>query len=521
MRIGKKTRLITLSILGILIIVLSFSYAYFKPILDKEKSTRVEVVAKTLDQLMFIQGDAIDLTLNHLNFLQGMPNLTGTTTTTAQLIANNKTNTATKIYYVYFYIGNNEFDYSTPTNEPEIILTIKNPSGNNITSLSGLTYVTKPDVSGFDITNYEGVIKIAEEYSISTTSTTTGTEQDWEATVTIRNLEANQNQLAGNQLSAQFVLSSDEIEHFWFRDLILANNLGKTHIEQKSHAFNIVSTTNDGMYAMEDDYGTSYYFRGAIDNNWVKFADYYWRIVRINGDGSVKLIYTGTTAPTEAQKVVMTGAGTQTETSAFNTSYNSGEYIGYMYTLNEHRGHSTSSTIKTKLDTWYANNLLDYEEYLSDFVVCNDRGFTTDNWTPIGLPSSNMYSDVYRRLRTNNTPQLICPHKEDRYTVKDTIIGNGQLSYPVGLLTADEATLAGGYRTTANSSYYLYTNQYYWLVSPYYVNTDDAFEFRLFSSGTVLNSYVYSANGVRPVVSLSSELSVSGSGHWNDPYIVE
>ena len=157
------------------------------------------------------------------------------------------------------------------------------------------------------------------------------------------------------------------------------------------------------MYATEDDYGTSYYFRGAIDNNWVKFGknssnlDIWWRIVRINGDGSVKLIYTGTTAPTEAQKVVMTGAGTQTETSAFNTSYNSGEYIGYMYTLNEHRGHSTSSTIKTKLDTWYANNLLDYEEYLSDFVVCNDRGFTTDNWTPIGLPSSNMNSDVYRQ----------------------------------------------------------------------------------------------------------------------------
>ena len=313
-----------------------------------------------------------------------------------------------------------------------------------------------------------------------------------------------------------------------FAQTILANNGGKEYIETKSHAFNTTSTTNDGMYATEDDYGTSYYFRGAIDNNWVKFGknssnlDIWWRIVRINGDGSVKLIYTGTTAPTEAQKVVMTGAGTQTETSAFNTSYNSGEYLGYMYTLNEHRGHSTSSTIKTKLDTWYANNLLDYEEYLSDFVVCNDRGFTTDNWTPIGLPSSNMYSDVYRRLRTNNTPQLICPHKEDRYTVKDTIIGNGQLSYPVGLLTADEATLAGGYRTTANSSYYLYTNQYYWLVSPCYVNAANyAREFLLGSSGAVGNYLVNDPNGVRPVVSLSSELSVSGSGHWNDPYIVE
>ena len=522
---SNKTKIVTLSILGILIIILSFSYAYFNPIIDSEKSTRVEVVAKTIDQLMFIQGNHLNLELNHLNFIQGSGNITGSTSTTAKLIANTKTNTATKTYYVYFYIGKNEFDYSTPTNEPEIILTLKNPNGTTITSLPGLTYVTKTDVSGFDITNYQGLITIAEEYSISTTSTITGTEQDWEATVTIRNLDINQNQLAGSELKAQFVLSSEEKDSFELGDLILYNNLGKEHIETKSHAFNTTSEDNDGMYAMDDDYTSttgnkSYYFRGAVDNNWVKFADFYWRIVRINGDGSVKLIYTGTTAPIEAQKVVMTGTGTETETSAFNSSTNSAEYLGYMYTLGEHRGHSTNSTIKTKVDTWYTNNLSSYEEYLNDFVVCNDRSFTTDNWVPIGEAGSYKYPDAYYRILDTNTPQLICPHKEDRYTVNDTTIGNGQLTHPIGLLTADEATLAGGYSTN-NSSYYLYTNQIYWLVAPYILNHHYSYGFCLTSSGFMADNTLTATIGVRPVVSILPDISVSGSGHWNDPYVVE
>lgn len=522
MKINNKTKIVILSILGILIIVLAVSYAYFKPILDAEKSTRVEVVAKTIDQLMFIQGKHLGLELNHLNFTQGSGNLTDSTTTTAKLVANTKTNTASKTYYVYFYIGKNEFDYSTDTNEPEIILTIKNPSGNNITSISGLTYVTKPDVSGFDITNYQGLITIAEEYSISTTSSTTGTEQDWEAIVTVRNLDINQNMLAGSRLSAQFVLSSEEKTIFSFGDLILTNNLGKTYIESKtSPNFSSTATTNEGMFAMEDDYGMSYYFRGAVDNNWVKFANFYWRIVRINGDGSVKLVYTSTTPPIESEKVVMEGEDTEVDISSFSTSFNSAEYIGFMRTYGEHRGHSTSSTIKTNLETWYTNNLLEHEENLKDFIVCNDREFTVDDWVPKGLPSVDKYSNVYRRLYTSNTPQLICTNQEDRYTVQDIIIGNGQLTNPIGLMTADEITLAGGYRSAPNSSYYLYTGQYYWLVSPYNVYVFGPSIFSVSSSGAMIDTDVTAEFGMRPVISLSPDVSVSGSGHWDDPYVVE
>ncbi len=558
-----------LTILGVLIIVLSFSYAFFKPILDKERSTKVEVVAKTVDQLMFIQGDHLSIELNHLNFAEGEGNVTGSTTTTAKLIANNKTNTATSSYYVYFYIGKNEFDYSTPTNEPEIILTLKNPNGTTITSLPNMTYVTRADVSGFDITNYEGLITIAEEYSISTTSSTTGTSQEWEATVTIRNLDEDQSQQAGNILSAQFVFSNEEKETFSFEDLILANNMGKQYIDLKtSPIFNYAATTNEGMYSFPDDYGTSYYFRGAVDNNWVYFAGFYWRIVRINGDGSIKLIYTGTKAPTESERVVMVDEvkiielfanpelvgqasmyctydgsspityeqlvclnsyvsssvdfSTRIGLFSFNLFSNSGEYVGYMYEMNNPRGHQHSSAIKKFIDMWYTNNLSSYSNFLSDFIVCNDRDFTP--WTPVGLPENGAFSAAAGRNADMpiSYPQLECSNKEDAYTVSDRINGNGQLTNPIGLLTADEVTLVGGYYDQANSDYYLYTNDDYWLISPTAFLSSDFGGLIVSLSGSFGGKNVDDfATGVRPVISLSSDVVVSGTGHWNDPYVVD
>lgn len=190
-----------------------------------------------------------------------------------------------------------------------------------------------------------------------------------------------------------------------------------------------------------------------------------------------------------------------------------------MYVIGEHRGHETSSTIKTFIDNWYVTNLLNYKEYLSDFVVCSDRGFTSDDWVPIGLPNAEKYSDVYYRLRTTNKPQLICSAKEDAYTVSDTEVGNGELTYPIGLLTADEAHLVGGYNF-GNDSYYLYTNQKYYLASPLYVNTLSTYVFAVNGLGRVESSNTTYLQDVRPVISLSPMVSVSGTGHWDDPYIV-
>ncbi len=276
----------------------------------------------------------------------------------------------------------------------------------------------------------------------------------------------------------------------------------------------------------------SYYFRGAVDNNWVKFGkdstgkDIYWRIIRINGDGSIRMIYTGTTAPTESTKVVMTGTGTQISTSAFNSSYNKAEYVGYMYSEGDQHGNSTDSTIKTTIDNWYKTTTLETDSATKalvsqDQIFCNDRSASstqTAAWTSTG---ANYYYGAYGRLDSNKTPILTCTTASDKFTVNISN-GNGALTYPVGLITADEVAMAGGKSGTSNSTYYLYTNQYYWSGSPTYFNSSvgDANGFYVGSSDDLHGYGVIGALGARPVVSLSSKAKLSGSGTYNDVYTV-
>ena len=304
--------------------------------------------------------------------------------------------------------------------------------------------------------------------------------------------------------------------------------LGSTELVVNSETpdFSKIATTNEGLFKTQDDLGTSYYFRGAVDNNWVKFGkdssgkDIYWRIIRINGDGSIRMIYTGTTAPTESTKVVMTGPGTQIGTSKFNSSTDKAEYVGYMYTSGQQYGTSTDSTIKTTIDNWYAGTTLKDNPLVSkDQIFCNDRSPSstqTAAWTSTGWYSYGAYG----RLVSNKTPTLKCPTASDKFTV-NVSKGNGSLTYPVGLITADEIAMAGGVNGSSNSSYYLYTNQNYWS-GPSYFNgsTTRAFEFYVGFSGGINSYIVYSDYGARPVISLSSKTKLSGSGTYNDIYTV-
>ena len=325
--------------------------------------------------------------------------------------------------------------------------------------------------------------------------------------------------------------------------LILKNNGGKAVIEAKgTPTFTNIATSNEGMYATEDDYTAttgmkSYYFRGAVDNNWVKFGkdssnkDIYWRIIRVNGDGSIRMIYSGTTAPTESTKVVMTGTGTQISTSAFNSRYNSSEYVGYKYEIGKQHGLTNNSRIKTILENWYKTTTLYTDEATSKLVVdspfCYDRTASASTtgtygeisgWRSTGAP---YYYGSYGRIIENNAswnPSLKCDNELDKYSVS-----NGTLSYPVGLITADEINMAGGYTNTSNSSYYLYTGQDYWSGSPYYCNGTNSYVFSVDYSGYLAHYLVNYSNGnpgVRSTISLSSDVKLSGDGTWNNPYIV-
>ena len=290
--------------------------------------------------------------------------------------------------------------------------------------------------------------------------------------------------------------------------------------------FNQIATTDEGIYAAEDDYGTSYYFRGAVENNYVKFAGFYWRIIRINGDGTIRLIYDGTSAHANGES----STDRQISTSAFNSNLNDNAYVGYMYgqtgasSYNNTHANTNNSTIKTIVDNWYKTNIVDagYSDKVADVIYCNDRQIDSSYQTALGYGTNETGYMARYRLNTNKSPKLTCSQKNDAFTVNDTTLGNGALTYPVGLITADEVAMAGAvYNIDNNGSYYLYTGDYYWTMSS--SDFDDegyALVWHVFLSRTIFGGYVTNSEGVRPVLSLKSDVQLQGNGTMQSPFEV-
>ena len=195
--------------------------------------------------------------------------------------------------------------------------------------------------------------------------------------------------------------------------------------------------------------------------------DIYWRIIRTNADGSIKLLYTGTSPDTEKAYIGM---------SAFNTTYNDPMYVGYKYgtsgSLENNRLNTNDSTIKTYVDNWYKNNLTAYTKYLSkDAVYCNDRNLASGQ--TYSTTNEFHYASV-ERIRTNKQPTYNCTNMRDAFSVNNT---SAKLDYPVGLMTIDELSYAGGeasaklnapyawYYTNANGES-SYGSVAFWALSP-------------------------------------------------------
>ena len=283
----------------------------------------------------------------------------------------------------------------------------------------------------------------------------------------------------------------------------------------------VTDTTTGTIYksadnSQFDDDGEVYYFAGNPQDNWVKFAGYYWRIIRINGDGSLRIIYNGTSP-------ITTGANTQIGTSAFNTAYHSNEYVGYMYTGMEVHGISNSSAVKLKLDEWYKLNIVDqrYMDYIDlNAGFCNDRTPSSGN----GLSISSTKYALYDRLTNVGKPTFKCSHQDDLFTVATSNKGNKALQYPIGLITGDEVWYAGGgaYNYT-NNSYYLYTSSSYWTMSPSSFGSSYAYVFYVnhlgdFSAAIVDGTF---GVGIRPVINLKSNVHISdGNGLADSPFLI-
>ena len=293
-----------------------------------------------------------------------------------------------------------------------------------------------------------------------------------------------------------------------------------------------------GIYKTEDDIGTSYYFRGDVENNYVYFAGFYWRIIRINGDGSIRMIYAGTSAHENGYDDSSTNDMSIGD-SVFNSSGSDNAYVGYMYgtagssTYESTHSNTNDSTIKKVLDTWYTNNIKNTtnEQYIADAIYCNDREVSSGT----GIGTTITYYKAHNRLMTGATPipTLKCNQVNDRFTKETTVsgvTGNGALTYPIGLITADEISYAGGiddYDPVVgiyNTKYYLYTSNRYpfWTMSPRsygsvafecFLGFDGPEGYVLYLSYYRVNGYTY----VRPVISILSD-NLVGTGTMSNPF---
>ena len=347
-------------------------------------------------------------------------------------------------------------------------------------------------------------------------------------------------QAAGMTYLSQVVIVTEPGIDNTLAGTVLRNNKVQTPLTTPGAA---VSTADEALLASaEDDYGTSYYFRGAVKNNYVEFANKCWRIVRVSGDGSVKLILhndntTKVANPCDAANNSASAAfarySGETYKSAYNTNYNDNAYVGFKYgTVGAGdyaltHANTNKSTILTNLEAWYEkNNLKNYEKVIADTVWCNDKTNVTDtsynpwdysNVTGLGYGTNVTYYGATQRLvgtsgsAGGTGPSLKC-NELSKITSK------------VGLITADELAYAGYAYAQNNTTTYLQenaTDTYWWSLSPDSFSGSDASVCYVIGSGGRFGVIsVDDAGGVRPSISLKSTTNVTGEGTSDKPYKV-
>ena len=475
---NQKTKIISIaSIIALALTLVTATFAYFMAQTGEGKSTDIKVNASTVDTLTFEAGSAISLNLNQDNFASGKGNQTGTTFAKAMLSANNKTNTATDHYYMYLNISENTFTYTQDANTPEILLSIKDGSNNEITSVSGLTYKTVTDgkgasIKGFDITKKSGLITILNNREITTTSSKT---EEWNVTVTFVNYNSNQAGNAGKNFSAKLMIQKEKIPTVLSDVCTSGNNLATciTTLSNKSEPsiVNIYHHTSSLANGAGDN---SYRYAGASGsvNNYICLGSdeatcpdaNLFRIIGVFGD-KTKVIR----AKSVGDKEWNTSADNTWSSSSLNT-YLNGTYLTSLGTLAE-----KIATTTWKVRGGSSTYLYDAPKIAYQYEV-GSSALTTTNDAKIGL----MY-------------------------VSD---------YGFAADSSGWTTKLSSYNSN-NSKNWLYLGSNEWTISRNSGTASNAFDV---FSGYVLNRNVIISYAIRPSFNLESSVKyVSGSGSMSDP----
>ena len=488
---NQKTKIISIaSIIALALTLVTATFAYFMAQTGEGKSTDIKINASTVDTFTFEAGSAISLNLNQDNFASGKGNQTGTTFAKAMLSANNKTNTATEHYYMYLNISENTFTYTQDENAPEILLTIKDESNNEITSINGLIYKTVTDgkgasISGFDITTKSGLITLFDNREITTTSSKT---EKWNITLTYVNYNENQSANAGKSFNSN-VMIQKEIIPSALSDICtsgnnlttcittLANNSKSDYTKIYHHTSTLTNGARDNSYryAGANNSVKNYICLGSTETTCPE--ENLYRIIGVFGD-QVKVIR----AKTESNQYWDTNGSNTWSTSSLNT-YLNGTYLTSLGTLAD-----KIAITAYKVGGSTSANLLfspPATAYLNE--VGSSASSTTHN-AKIGL----MYmSDYYYGASPSAW----------------TLVG----------LNENDPTKDYSAATTMN---WLYSGSEEWTITRYTQSARRAF--RVHSDGFLGNPTVNEFNlAVRPVFNLESSTTyVSGSGTVIDPIVI-
>ena len=312
------------------------------------------------------------------------------------------------------------------------------------------------------------------------------------------------------------------------QELIASKNLAT----RTDFSTTLTEDTTGTIYYEDTSKGRTYYFAGNPTDNWVQFGGFYWRIIRINENGSLRLIYSGNESSGPAEKGIYTRIGT----SVFNDKYNDNAYIGYMFgtpksdTYEKTHMNINDSTIKKVLDEWYQNNLLQYANKVDGNAgFCGDRTSSTNNNSidnQGGKSKDTTYYGSHIRYygQSNGRPTYEC-RDSDLYTLVGSSGGNKSLNYPIGLISMDEVWYAGGYQTI-NKNYYLCSGESYYTMSPnyYQLGGGEAIIFAIGPDGNLSHHSVFPSDtgmSIRPVINLCSDVIISsGTGTITAPYII-
>ena len=511
---SRKTKIISVvAIVALALTVITATYAYFNAQGGSATSTNLNVTTYTTDVFTFAAGDEINLEITQSNFASGKGNAVGSTFASATLTANNKTNTATEHYYLYLNIENNDFEYTVNNTTPELMLTITDSEGNEVTDIEGLTHTTVTDakgatVSGYDITTKSGLLTIFKNREITTTSKK---EEKWNINITFVNYDENQNANAGKSMSAKVMIQKEE-EKVFLADYVKSLYTGTQG--ENSIYYHDSSLTNGAG-------DSSYRYSGANPNNYVCFGsnestcptDNLYRIIGVFGN-KVKLIKYD-----YATSALLGTDGDYASTGTPNASY----YKGSLTTINTYYWNNS-----TKKNTW-SESLLNKTNLNTNFI--NNIGaewankIATTTWKVGGNTYANIRDVIPATAYQNEIVNPVTTNTTDNATEYSAKIGLMYVSdYGFGADPSAWTTTLYNYDGSVNGSTirslnWMHMGYYEWTISRFAGRSSDAFFVGL--DGNVNDYSVYLSGAVRPSFNLESSITyVSGSGSASDPMLI-